>query len=220
MKMNKINFILFLSLLFLMSSEIFAQWDIRASMGLNFVDMPGLRDYLNQNYAMQNQLSTFSSAIEFGTEAGYLLNDKYQLGAEIAYEFNSFTYPSLGSNFEFDYSLLMPSVTGYYVLKGTGYRFKFGGGLGPRFAFVAQSTGVSNQKQNFSSTGFGVLLKIDGNTALTNNIYAYIAGDIRYDINGTPKNSNNQPIITNANNDKLNLNSLSCGVKLGISYIF
>jgi hypothetical protein len=58
-----------------------------------------------------------------------------------------------------------------------------------------------------------------GNTALGSNVYANITGDIRYDLNGTPKNNGNA-ILNQGSNNNVNLNSLSVGLSLGITYIF
>jgi len=46
---------------------------------------------------------------------------------------------------------------------------------------------------------------------LSDNVYANIGGDIRYDLNGKPN------LITNEN---VNLNTLSLGVRLGVTYRF
>ncbi len=217
--MKNLNKIFFIVLFF--SNSLFAQWDLRASMGLNFTNMPGLRDYLNQNYANSNeQLSAFSSAVEFGVEAGYLINANFQLGLELAYELNSYTFTGFASNFNFDYNLYMPSLSGYYVVPGEGYKLKFGAGVGPRFLMVTQNSGFTNVKQNYSSAGLGFLLKADGCTALSKNLYAYIAGDLRYNFNGKPKDGIGKTITVNAYGDELIMNSLSVGLKLGIAYFF
>ena len=77
----------------------------------------------------------------------------------------------------------------------------------------------SSNSNNYSSVGFGILLRAVGNTALGSNVYANITGDIRYDLNGTPKNNGN-PIRNETLDNNVNLNSLSVGLSLGITYIF
>ncbi len=100
---------------------------------------------------------------------------------------------------------------------GTGYNFKFGGGVGPRFASVKESPkGLSDEKE-YSSTGFGVVVRAEGNTVLSENFYANISLDIRYDVNGEPFDSDGIK-LTNFN-ENVNFNSFAVGVKLGISYL-
>ncbi len=45
-------------------------------------------------------------------------------------------------------------------------------------------------KDDYSSIGFGGLLRVEANTALSENFYANIGGDLRYDVNGEPENNN------------------------------
>ena len=60
---------------------------------------------------------------------------------------------------------------------------------------------------DYSSTGFGVVLRAEGNTVLSENLYANIGLDIRYDANGEPSDSDGNK-ITNFN-ENVNFNSLS-----------
>jgi hypothetical protein len=113
----------------------------------------------------------------------------------------------------------MPTITNYYVIDGQGYNFKFGGGLGLRFASITESKEFTSNSNNYNSIGFGILLRALGNTALSSNVYANITGDIRYDINGTPKNNGNA-IENTTLASNVNMNSLSFGLSLGITYIF
>ena len=42
----------------------------------------------------------------------------------------------MAGRYELSYSVLMPTIINYYVIDGQGYNFKFGGGLGLRFASI------------------------------------------------------------------------------------
>jgi hypothetical protein len=113
----------------------------------------------------------------------------------------------------------MPSVMAYYVLLGTGFNFKFGGGAGPRFVSVTESKKWQGTEDSYSSTGFGGLLRVEGNTALAENVYANIGLDLRYDVNGEPENSNGNTLVNNVKGENVNFDTFSLGVKLGISYL-
>jgi hypothetical protein len=209
----------FIALLIFISINqmVFAQISLRGGMGINFISTPSLRDYLNASFAPpDNQVASFYTAINFSGEVDLRAAKNYELGVELAYLYNSFTYSLTGGRYELSYSVLMPTIVNYYVIDGQGYNFKFGGGLGLRFASINESfLPFSN---NYNSVGFGILLRALGNTSLGGNVYANITGDIRYDLNGTPKNNGNA--IQNGALGNVNLNSLSVGLTLGITYIF
>lgn len=203
-------------ILFFLLVNSFGQVTLRASMGINFLSSPSLRDYLNQ-FTPSDPLSSFSTAVTFSGEADFRVSENFELGIEAAYLLNSYTFALTDGKYEFAYGTFMPSVVAYYVIDGPGYNFKFGGGAGPRFSSVDETLSFSNSANNYSSTGFGLLLKADGNTALSSNVYANIGADIRYDLNGEPKSGSNK--ISNID-EAINLNAFSVGVRLGISYIF
>ncbi len=202
------------------SGNLFSQYDFRGGMGITFVTMPSLTDYLNENFAASDQqLSAFGSAIIFSGEGGYMLSDHYELGVELSYLINSYNYSYSLGLYRLNYGILMPSIVNYYVIKGPGYDFKFGGGIGPRFVSADQQLPGTPTAQTYTSTGFGLLLKVDGNTLLSGNFYANIGVDLRYDFNGEPK-SGNAYLVNNVYHKNVNFNSLSAGIRLGVSYIF
>jgi hypothetical protein len=197
----------------------YAQYDFRAGMGISEVNTPSLVNYLNENYAPPGQqLGVFNSSIVFSCEAGYFVNDSYELSLDFSYLLNSYNFSENLGLYKLSYDIIMPSLVNYYVIKGTGYSFKFGGGIGPRFTSVdeQQSTGTVG---NYNSFGFGILFKVEGNTMLSDNFYANIGFDLRYDFNGDPKNGSLY-LFNPVNDEKVNFNSLSAGLHLGVSYIF
>jgi len=200
---------------------MFSQISVRGGMGINFISTPPLRDYLNFNqFAPQaNQVAPFNTAINFSGEVDFRSADHYEFGLELAYLYNSFNFSPNGGRYELSYGILMPSILNYYVIDGEGYNFKFGGGLGIRFASLKELPEFTQNSNNYSSVGLGILLRALGNTALSSNVYANITGDIRYDINGTPKNNGN-PLQNTISGGSVNLNSFSLGLSLGITYIF
>lgn len=205
---------------FIITAPTFAQFELSASMGIHFINSPSLYDYLNQNYASPGEtIEGFNSAINFSGEAGYNLSSSFQSAIDIGY--NIYSYTSSGSLGQYDltYGNLLLSLLGYYVLTGEGYNFKFGGGGGVRFLSADESLPGTGITKTFSSTGFGLLLRAEGNTLLGGNIYAKIGAQVSYDFNGEPENNGN-PIPNNASNENVNFNSLSIGVSLGVSYIF
>lgn len=199
---------------------IIAQWDFSISMGLDYKSTPSYRDYINSNFSQYGKkLSSFSSAINFGSEINYRIADNTQFGIEISYLIDSYNVNiGMSGIYEISYSFLRPSITTYYVISGAGYKFKFGGGLGPRFVLLTENNIV---KVNYTAKGFGLLLKAEGNTLLSDNLYAVIGFDLRYDfISELKDEKSNNKIINYYNGKPVNMTSLSAGIKLGIAYIF
>lgn len=154
------KYILFLSILF--NSFFYAQFDVGAGMGLNFFSSPELRDYINSNFSAGDDISSFNTSADFFLEFDYNLYTRYQIGIE--YTYNIYSYNTNFLNGRYDLALIQhkPSLVAYYVYEGTGYKFKIGGGLGLRIAEVDEE--LYGTISEYSATGFGVLLKTQGDT--------------------------------------------------------
>jgi len=209
--MKKILLALFVILL---SAFSFAQKqnEVRASMGIDFVSVPQLKDYI-ESISRETQ-SDFSSAINFSGSYGRMMSENSQLELEIGYLLNSYNSNVGLGNYNLSYSLLMPSVLYNYVINGSGYNFKFGGGAGIRLLSITEKY-LPLLNDDYSKLGFGFILRGAGNTAIAQDVYAHIGADVRYDVIGKPD--------VNAVGNKVgnvNFSSLSFGIRLGISYQF
>jgi hypothetical protein len=189
------------------------QNEVRGSMGIDFVSIPSLKDYIDK--LPYEQLSDFNSAINFSGSYGRMISETYQLQAELSYLLYSFTASDINGQYDLTYSILMPSLINYYVLNGTGYNFKFGGGIGIRFLTAEESLPGTGSKDKYTSTGYGFILRAEGNTAISQNVFAHIGADARYDVIGEPEKSQTGNKIGD-----VNFSSLSFGIRLGISYQF
>ncbi len=145
-----------------------AQVDVVGGMGIAFVYSPSLNDYLNLR--ADEEMQPFNSSAEFYGEVDYSISDKYQLGVEYDYSLYDFS-SSYAGGYTLSYSHHKPSVLAYYVLSGEGYKFKFGGGAGARVLNMTENIIVN---EDFSTVGFGLLLRAQGHTKLSDKIYANI----------------------------------------------
>jgi len=215
--MKKIFLLLFSIII---SNLSVAQIELKGTMGINFLSIPSLQDYINENFAPSGgELGTFNSAVIFTGEVGTFLSKSFELSIEIPYQIFSYTENVGPGQYELAYNSLLPSVMAYYVLLGEGYNVKFGGGAGVRFIDVTESKKWQGTEDTFTSVGFGGLIRAEANTALAENVYANIGVDLRYDINGEPENSNGNTLINNVKGENVNFDTFSLGVKLGVSYI-
>ena len=87
-----------------------AQYSLRASMGIDFANTPSLNDYINQTFPVDgNPLSDFNTAVNFSGEFGYSITNTFQVGLELGYLINSYTYSS-DRKFELDYDIIAHSL--------------------------------------------------------------------------------------------------------------
>ena len=195
--------------LLIFSSSAFSQFDLSGGMGLYFFSAPDLRDYINVNFATTEELKSFNTSADFFGELGYNINDNYQISAE--YTNNIFSYNSNFPVGRYDLQINQhkPSIIAYYTVTGVGYKLKIGGGFGLRIAQVSEE--LYGSVVEYSTSGFGGLLKAQGDTKLGGDFYALIAGEVRYDFPGE---------INTLNEGKFNLDSFGIALKLGIVYYF
>jgi hypothetical protein len=162
-----------------------------------------------------NLVPSFKSSVSFVGEAGYKLSNSFEVGLEYNLLIDSYNTPfGSGGAYEIAYNIHRPSVLAYYIIPGIGYKFKFGGGIGPRFVSLSEKI---NTSANYSANGYGLIVKAEGNTLLSKNFYALIGTNLRYDSTSDVANGQNS-IVNHSTGEKLNLNAFSFGIYLGVSF--
>lgn len=207
-----------LIILIFIYTNSFAQVEVKAVMGINFLSVPSMQDYINFSHPA-DQLGSFNSAIIFAGEGGYFVSPSFVISIEGAYQLFSYTNVSASGKYEMVYGLIPVSILGYYVIGGNGYNLKFGGGVGPRFVNVEESLPALGTTEKYSSTGVGLILRCEGNTLLGGNFYANIGADLRYDLNGEPENDG-MKLTNSVYGENVNFETFALGVRLGFSYYF
>lgn len=211
----------YIALIFLMAltfSNSYSQVSLRGGMGVDYVNTPSLYQYFNENFSQTgSQLGSFGASVNFSAEGDYTISNNYEIGLDIAYRIYSYNNNYNLGTYDLSYHNLMPTIVNYYVINGGGYQFKFGGGVGARFLSVDESLPGSGSTQTYTSTGFGFLIRATGNTQISSSLYANVHLDVRYDINGKPKN-NGFNLYNGVDKTNVNFNSFSVGVGLGLTY--
>jgi hypothetical protein len=202
--------------LFAFSQCINAQFSFNASMGLDFRYGSSFRDYINANYPSQgNLLQPFKSAASFSFEVDYRIKENFEIGLQYNLLVDSYNTPiGTAGNYEILFNHHRPSLMAYYVIPGDGYQFKFGGGAGYRFISMTEKVYTST---NYSASGIGLVLCAAGNTQLSKNLFALIGLDASYDAPGEVSNGG-QKLVNNSIGENLNMNSISFGIYLGVTY--
>ena len=207
---------IFIILIFFVTKNTMAQVDLAAGMGISFVNNSSLTEYLNIFFPSEDEIGAFSSTAEFYFEADYSLTPSFQLGIEDTYTLFSYNTSIGFINYKIEYGHHKPSLLAYYVMSGEGYKFKFGGGAGIR---IVDLTEKINIVEDYSTIGFGFLLRAQGHTKLGDNFYANVGGTMRLDFPGEPSNGERK-IHNNITNENVNINSFSVSMDIGVSYFF
>lgn len=193
--------------------------EISATMGIDFISTPSFKDYIDQNYAAGEEMSDFSSAVQFTIKYGRMINPGFMIAGEIGYQIYSYNnFLSLGQ-YDISANNIMPSLIAYYVAAGEGYFFRFGGGAGLRMIYITEKQPGDPNLYNYLVSGFGLLLRGEGSTRIDGNFHALVGADIRYDLAGKPE-KRGENLSLNKTLEQVEFNSLIVGIRLGFSYYF
>ena len=191
--------------------------DFMGGMGVTFVSTPIFNDYVS-NMTSEGNSGSMVSTIGFFLESDYTIKSNFDIGIEYDNRYYSKNSDVMGiGRYEVSYTVHSPSLMAYYVARGEGYRFKFGGGAGYRYLSLSEKQPVSS-KEDYSSSGFGALLKFQAHTLLGGNFYAYLSTDLKYDFIGKATDGD-KTFGEGVFDEDVDFNSFGLSVKLGISYI-
>lgn len=189
-------------------------------MGLNYYQMEKLNDYLSYNWGFSNRRDDYHRAVEFFGSTGFDIFENYSLDFEFAYSINSFNNSFGVGSYEFEYSMVMPSLLFNYFSSGSGYRFIFGAGGGYNYARVDEKIPGNNEFTRYNSKGFIVKFKVEANTTIGTNLFVSIAGDLRFGYMSDVASDKTILKVKMFDDSNLNLDFHSLGLKIGLKYIF
>lgn len=189
---------------------------VAGGMGLNFVTMERLNDYLHYNWNFKNRRDETHSAIEFYALVGTNLLPNTTVETSFGVSVNSFTNNFGIGIYQFEYTFYFPEINFLYDLNYTHYGFQFGFGLGYILGSVDEIQPNTIQKITEETKGLNFQIKSAMYLALSYYLFADLSlnyriaflNDLLYD-NFT---INRQPY------QKLNLSFNSFGIKLGVRY--
>ncbi len=189
---------------------------VAGGMGLNFVTMERLNDYLHYNWNFKNRRDETHSAIEFYALVGTNLLPNTTVETSFGVSVNSFTNNFGIGIYQFEYTFYFPEINFLYDLNYTHYGFQFGFGLGYILGSVDEVQPNTIQKITEETKGLNFQIKSAMYLALSYYLFADLSlnyriaflNDLLYD-NFT---INRQPY------QKLNLSFNSFGIKLGVRY--
>lgn len=197
---------------------------VSAGMGVSYVHATDVVDFVNQIAAPSERVGDFGTAVEFFAAPEMSFSSGFGFKLEYAYLLKEYAVTGpLPGQFEFSYSVHMPTAVLFYRLEGDGFFVKFGGGVGYHLGKFTRLDPNSGSESRYTSGGPGFKLELMGNTAFGESLYGLIGGDLRVDFIGELKDNLGRGLeIRRADGklDPINLRFASLGIKFGIIYYF
>lgn len=185
-------------------------------MGLNFVTMERLNDYLHYNWNFKNRRDETHSAIEFYALVGTNLLPNTTIETSFGVSVNSFSNNFGIGIYQLEYTFYFPEVNFLYDLNYTHYGFQFGFGLGYILGSIDEIQPNTVQKIIDETKGLNFQIKSAMYLALSHQLFADLSFNYRIaflnDLLNDNFTINRQPY------QKLNLSFNSFGIKLGVRY--
>lgn len=193
---------------------------ISAGLGITVINATDVIDYISGVLSSTNRLDDFASAAEFFGTTELRLSDSWGVKFEYAYLIKLYDVDAGPVRFEYFYAVHMPTLMAQYLDLQTGYGFKFGGGIGYHFASFSE-TQRGAASRDLKSSGLGLKLEAEANTALGEHLYGLIAGDIRADFLSTLRDANGNALrIQGPAARNAGMSFFAFGLKFGLIYYF
>ncbi|MEK7264119.1 MAG: hypothetical protein AAB071_06370 [Bacteroidota bacterium] len=150
---------------------------VSAGLGISLFNSPDLVDYLN-THGVSNTVGEFQSAPEFFTALEIPLSENYGVKLEYAHLFTTYIlYTPYQSDEE--YTVKMPMLLVQKLFPDSITMVKLGVGAG--YHFVTFDETIFGNTTRYTTEGVGFKGEMEINAALSEALFAYIAGDVRFD---------------------------------------
>ncbi len=198
-------------------SQVRAQeFYISGGMGLNYLTMEKLNDYLHYNWNFNNRRDDSHSAIEFYALIGSKFTSNFTMETSFGYSLNSFSNNYGMGIYQLEYIFYYPEINFLYELNYTHYGIQGGFGIGYVMGSVEETQPVVIQKIVEETSGFNFQLKSTVYVSLDKNLFVELGVNYRLaflnSLSGYNFRINHYPY------ENLNLSFNSFGIKLGVRY--
>ncbi|MBS4028107.1 MAG: hypothetical protein KGZ58_05645 [Ignavibacteriales bacterium] len=156
-------------------------------MGISLLSIADIADYLNA-HSTAPRIDEFQSFPEFFASAEIPFSTTLGVKFEYAYLFNTFTTTTLDYPLYEFVQLHMPTVFIQKLFPKNLSIIKLGAGIGYHFGSVEET--YLGSALAYRSRGIGLKGEVEGNTALSESLFAYFAVDLRINFQGTLRADN------------------------------
>ena len=163
-----------------------------------------------------DRLSIFSTGVEFFVTPELQIADAWSVALDYSLLINSRTIDGSAGRWEFTSQTQLPTAMVHYLVGGSGYWLKAGGGLGYHWMTLRERFVTVGSETDFTASGIGLKLDAVANTAFDSHLLGSVAVELRWSSLGTLRAANGSPLQYLGR--EVNMDFYSAGVKFGLTY--
>jgi len=191
---------------------------IAGGMAVSYISAPDVVGLIDFTPGAEEQLPAYKTGIQFFGLITVPMFPKWTVKAEYSYLLASYNISSeFGPGGSVDYTLTanLPSVILQYILVDKPeYTVRIGAGVGYHFGKL--STTFFGQELDYTATGIGTVLEIEGMTAVSEHIFALLGANLRWEWIGTLKDPHgHEPTYVSGSTT---MTMFAPSVKIGFAY--
>jgi hypothetical protein len=193
-------------------------WSFSAGMGLGYGAAPDFTDYLRQEipYANSDSISSFNAGIEFFGAFECELTKNLSARLDYSYFIRSMRYEYFYFVYDYNITAHQPFLfINYRFLKGAGYNFRLGFGLGYHFQ---QLDNKVNDSLDCTSNGPGIRAELIYSPKFSKQFWGYLSGFAYDNFYGKLKDSGGNALKPANSNLEAGLGGYGLGVRLGFTF--
>jgi hypothetical protein len=184
-------------------------------MGVWAVSIPDVRALVHSLTGVR--VSEFTSAVEFGGSVSVPLTGEWMLGIDYGYLLGSISVPDAFGRGAFTFTAHVPSLVLQYALaEEETYHVRVGAGAGYHWGAFSQEYSTLDTRATCAGPGF--LAALEANTALGDNLFAYLAVLVRWEFQGELTDGAGRPARGSPDGPGATFHFFAPGARLGMTY--
>jgi hypothetical protein len=188
-----------------------------AGLGVAAINATDVVNIVNSTPGALEQVSSFKAAAEFFGYVSVPLDPSWLIKADYGYVLASYNIAGQYGTAEYTLSAHLPSVVVQYVLHDAGlYCLKAGLGGGYHWGSLREK--FSTLDKEYKASGAGIVIEMEGNTALGESLYMYLGVQAQWELMGSLQDAGGQNPAVNIEDPTLHW--FGAGARLGFAYLF
>jgi hypothetical protein len=192
---------------------------IAAGMGVEYLAPWDIVDMINGGFRPAERLPEFHAGVNFFAAGFVPLSTDWMLKIEYAYLLNTYNLTALLGPGEFTMKVQMPTLFLHYMLVNEKL-YNLSAGFGVGYHFGTLSTQYGTLVDTYTATGPGAVLELQGNTAMSEDLFVHLGAQARWEGIGELRNEGDKSPGVNAHGKPPAMSWFGVGARIGVSYFF
>ncbi len=193
---------------------------IAGGMAVSYISASDVVSLIDATPGAQEQLPAYKTGIQFVGLLTIPMYPQWAVKLEYSYLLASYTIAStFGAAGAVDYTITanLPTVVAQFILVDRPeYTVRIGAGVGYHFGKL--STTFFGQEENYTASGIGSVLEIEGMTAVSEHLFALLGANLRWEWIGALKDSHGaEPTYVSGSTT---MTMFAPSVRIGFAYAF